>query len=142
MAPFESRSLWLAARARNALRRPAFVAGVVVGVLATAGAAALVVPRLAARQPSLPPAMMPPTDTSALLTAMTIADRRGAAAESALQAIRVRRPAVATRGPGALDTNRVLRRDSIVAELDALQSLMRTAETAPLAPSYRSLAAA
>ncbi|MDP9205434.1 MAG: hypothetical protein M3P12_08255 [Gemmatimonadota bacterium] len=134
--------LWMAARARNALRR-VVVFGIVGGVVFIAALIAfVVVPRNASRKAlAVASRIEARTDSSPAVAARDryLAEARNA--DSALNAARLAAmPAVAP----VIDTFPPAvraQRDSLNAELATLNRLIDRAENAPLPTSYRALAA-
>jgi Mrp family chromosome partitioning ATPase len=134
--------LWMAARARNALRR-VVVFGIVGGVVFIAALIAFVlVPRNASRKALAVAAQIEAKNDSS--PAVAARDRYLAevtAADSALDAVRraanpVPAPVIDTFPPAVR-----AQRDSLGAELATLNRLIDRAENAPLPTSYRALAA-
>jgi len=134
--------LWMAARARNALRR-VVVFGIVGGVVFIAALIAFVlVPRNASRKALAVAAQIEAKNDSS--PAVATRDRYLAevtAVDSALDAARraanpVPAPVIDTFPPAVR-----AQRDSLGAELATLNRLIDRAENAPLPPSYRALAA-
>ena len=134
--------LWMAARARNALRR-VVVFGIVGGVVFIAALIAFVlVPRNASRKALAVAAQIEAKNDSS--PAVAIRDRYLAeitAVDSALDAARraanpVPAPVIDTFPPAVR-----AQRDSLGAELATLNRLIDRAENAPLPTSYRALAA-
>lgn len=137
----EVRAAWIAARARNTLRRPVrlsaicgtvFVAALVLLVLAPRGA------RRASRK--IAPLTTRWRDTVPLLQALDSTTRRLAVAESTLAARRAlaARP-VFVPPPETLSTAARARRDSLTAASAELARLLERVETSPLPQSYRAL---
>src|SRR4051812_40106582 len=134
--------LWMAARARNALRR-VLVFGIVGGVVFIGALIAFViVPRSASRK-ALAVASRIETRTD---SAPTVAARdrfltQGTTADSIMNAVHV---ALAPQPAAVIDTFPPAvraQRDSLSAELATLNRLIDRAENAPLPTSYRALAA-
>jgi Mrp family chromosome partitioning ATPase len=135
------RATFLAARARNAMRRPIFIGAVSVGTFVTALVALVVVPQQAQRaaQAIAPkPGEMP--DTVVLAKAVATADARVAASDSAVSAARIKAAILSQTAVDTLDPVLTARRDSLNHRLDALDALLTRTESAPLAASYRALA--
>src|SRR4051812_31794147 len=134
--------LWMAARARNALRR-VLVFGIVGGVVFIASLIAfIVVPRSASRKAQLVAAgIEAKTDSTAPVTARDQLIAQVTNADSVLDATRqalIPTPAaVIDTFPPAVRAQR----DSLNAELGTLNRLIDRAENAPLPTSYRALAA-
>src|SRR5258706_8215497 len=82
--------VWISARARNALRRPAFITAVSIVTFMTSLLALIIVPQQARKAAA---ALRPPSasrpDTESTVAAMTEAERQVAAAESTLARTRV-----------------------------------------------------
>src|SRR3954470_14256523 len=150
--PLPSRAAWMAARARNALRRPIFIGAVSLVIFAAALIAIVVVPQQARRAASAlrPPANSRP-DTEPTVGALREAERQVSAAEAAVVAARTQigqmiaaaATAVAadtTAGGGGETLTVGNRRDSLTADVSMLNNLLARAENAPLLASYRALA--
>lgn len=148
--PSPSRSNWMAARARNALRRPVFIGAVSIVTFVASLVALVVVPQQARRAAAqVRPEQRP--DTTPTVAAYVEAERQVATAESSLAAARsqisqlVGAPAIA---PDSLATGAPSSgpapsaRDTLAAQVAALGRLLARAENAPLLGSYRALAEA
>jgi Mrp family chromosome partitioning ATPase len=134
-----SKPTWLANRARNALRRPAFIGAISIGTFVTAIVSMVVVPRAQQRQQApVAPASRP--DTFAVIAHLATLRLELAKADSALTATRAAIAAAAPSAPDTLSTASVAQRDSIRIRLERLDALLRRAEQAPLPASYRALA--
>ena len=144
----------MAARARNALRRPVFITAVSVVTFAAALLALVIVPQQARKSAAAlrPPASARP-DTEPTASALAEAGRQVAAAEASLQATRTElsQLVAATATATASDTTvsgdtltSVLRdrRDSLTSQGALLGRLIARSENAPLLGSYRALAQA
>lgn len=134
---------WIAARGRNALRRPTpiLTAGSIVFVATIA--AFLVVPYQVNRNArAITPRPEERPDTLALLAVVTRAERGLADARTTLNAARARAIAAAAAPitTDTLSTEARLRRDSLGAVAASLASPIDRAETAPLPASFRALA--
>ena len=134
--------LWMAARARNALRR-VVVFGIVGGVVFIAALIAFVlVPRNASRKALAVAAQIEAkTDSSPVVAARDRYLAEVTAVDSALDAARraanpIPAPVIDTFPPAVR-----AQRDSLGAELATLNRLIDRAENAPLPTSYRALAA-
>ncbi|MEO6527151.1 MAG: hypothetical protein ABIP93_11040 [Gemmatimonadaceae bacterium] len=149
-----SRATWIAARARNALRRPVLI-GVVSTVTFMASLVALVVVPQQARRAAaqLRPSTSARPDTEPTMAALMEANRQAVVADSAVIAARLElaRLTAATDAANAADTmptadplsNMIRqRRDSITGEAAQLGRLIARAENAPLLGAYRALAEA
>ena len=134
--------LWMAARARNALRR-VLVFGIVGGVVFIASLIAfIVVPRNASRKAQLVAAGIEAKTDSAPLAATR--DRLVAQVTNADSVLDATRLALAPTPITVIDTFPPAvraQRDSLNAELSTLNRLIDRAENAPLPTSYRALAA-
>lgn len=134
-------TLWLAARARNALRRPALAAAVGVPVFVVSLVALLLAPREARRAAELvAPRPEDRPDTLALVTRVEQAGARAARADTALAEARLL--ATAPPAPVGIDTlspQVIARRDSISAIIGELSQGLARVEASPLAASYRAL---
>ena len=142
---------WIGARARNALRRPAFIT-TVSALTFVASMMALVVAQQARKQAAAirPPAALRP-DTEPTVAALGEAQRQAAAADSGV--VRARRDiaqlitetaavvATDTAASGApLSASIRSRRDSLAEQVSALGKLIARSQNAPLLGSYRALA--
>jgi hypothetical protein len=144
----------MAARARNALRRPIFIGAVSIVTFITSLVALVVVPQQARRSAAqLRPVAAQRPDTEPTVAALAEAARQVAAADSAL--VRARNElsqliaATATAPVGdTLTTGELITgatqtaRDSLAAQSAQLSRLLARAENAPLLGSYRALAEA
>jgi len=134
--------LWMAARARNALRR-VLVFGIVGGVVFIAALIAFViVPRSASRKAlAVAQNIEAPTDSAPTIAAR---DRYAAQINVADSILNATRQALVPAPAAVIDTFppavRALR-DTLSAELATLNRLIDRAENAPLPTSYRALAA-
>jgi Mrp family chromosome partitioning ATPase len=144
----------MAARARNALRRPVFIGAVSIVIFVASLVALVFVPQQARRAAAqLSPAAAQRPDTEPTAAALVEAERQVAAADSALVAARnelsqlIATTATAnvadTMPTGELlaGTERTAR-DSLAAQVAQLGRLLARAENAPLLGSYRALAEA
>ena len=134
--------LWMAARARNALRR-VLVFGIVGGVVFIASLIAfIVVPRSASRRAlQVAAGIEAKTDSGALVAARNRLVAQVTNADSVLDATR---RALAPTPVTVIDTFPPAvraQRDSLNGELGTLNRLIDRAENAPLPTSYRALAA-
>ncbi|HEX7019131.1 MAG TPA: hypothetical protein VF159_03920 [Gemmatimonadaceae bacterium] len=133
------RPIWLAARARNAIRRPVFIGAVGLGTFVAVLVALVLAPQQARRaaQASAPVVVDRP-DTTTYVAAIAQARKRAVAADSALAQARAH-PA-ATQIVDTLSGASLARRDSLSAAVSDLNALLTRVETAPLSASYRALA--
>ncbi len=141
--PLDSRAAWLAARAKNALRRRLLIGGVTGGALFAELVVFILVPQEKRHtQPIGVAAPIVQIDTLPMADAITLGQRRAAAADSALADARSR-ASVAAAMVKAVDSidPAMARRDSLTALMTNLKTLLTTAQTAPLPSSYRALAA-
>ena len=134
------RSVWLTARARNAMHRPVFIGSVGAGTFIAALVALILAPQQVKRgpaQPALPASARP--DTQPLNAALTHARQRLSAADSSLTYaranVRTVQPVVDTLGPRL-----IARRDSLTSAVNDLDGLITRVETAPVPASFRALA--
>jgi len=144
----------MAARARNALRRPVFIGTVSLVIFAAALIAIVIVPQQARRAATaLRPSASARPDTEPTMAALREAERQVAAAEASVVAARAQigQMIAAAAAAVAADTTtggleRTLavrnRRDSLSADIALLTRLLARAENAPLLASYRALAEA
>src|SRR5437773_5734949 len=133
--------IWLAARARNAVKRPVFIGAVSIATFAAALVALVLTPQQARRLSREPVALLGERpDTEPLIAARAQAVARRAAADSALKG--ARRMAAPAPPPVAdtLSPQTVARRDSLSQDVADLSALLMRAENAPLSASYRALA--
>jgi Mrp family chromosome partitioning ATPase len=148
----------MAARARNALRRPVFISAVSIITFVASLVALVVVPQQARRTAAqLRPTASARPDTEPTAAALAEAERQAAAADSAVVAARaelaqlVAASVAATVAASAADTLPIAdatssairgHRDSVNADVAQLGRLLARAENAPLLGSYRALAEA
>ena len=136
-----ARSVWLTARARNAVHRPVFIGAVGVGTFVAALVALILAPQQAKHVGQLAPVHVEVRpDTTPLLAALTQARTRLGAADALLSAARAHaiaapKPMVDTLGPAMIKA-----RDSLSLAVNDLGALLTRVESAPLAASYRALA--
>jgi Mrp family chromosome partitioning ATPase len=151
--PSHSRATWMAARARNALRRPVFIGAVSILTFIASLVALVVVPQQARRAAAqLRPVTAQRPDTEPTAAALAEADRQVRAADSTLLAARnqisqlVAATAAGTAdslaGGAVLADSMRTRRDSLAAQVAQLGQLLTRADNAPLLGSYRALAEA
>ena len=143
---------WLAARARNALRRPLRIVGVSAAVFVVALLVLVLIPRQATRAAArLLAGTADRPDTVALLRRADSSRSAATSAESTLARARTRvaaRPAQIDRPDSAVavapDTSapRRAHRDSLATEIDELDRLLSRVERSPLPASYRELGGA
>jgi Mrp family chromosome partitioning ATPase len=151
-APMLTGATWIAARARNALRRPVFISAVSVVTFALSLLALVIVPQQARRAAAaIRPVTAQRPDTEPTVAALLEAERQVAAAESSVVSTRteltqlVATTAAATAGDTTVGGERLgatmrSRRDSLSAQVDQLGRLIARSENAPLLGSYRALA--
>jgi Mrp family chromosome partitioning ATPase len=138
------RTVWMTARSRNAMHRPVFIGAVSIGTFVTALVALVVMPYQAQRAAkAIAPKPGERPDTSALFRDAAISRSRLTSAESSLSVARTQSGAIAQ----ALEVDTLspvlqAHRDSLQARLVELNDLLARTENAPLASSYRALAAA
>ena len=134
--------LWMAARARNALRR-VLVFGVVGGVVFIAALIAfVVVPRNASRKAlAVASRIEPRNDSTPAVTARNRYQAEVTTTDSALSAARLAAMPVVTPVIDTFPPAVRAQRDTLNAELATLNRLIERAENAPLPTSYRALAA-
>jgi Mrp family chromosome partitioning ATPase len=134
--------VWLANRARNALRRPAFIGAISVATFITALVSMVTVPRTTNKP--VPVRERPRPDTLSLAGAAAAGRVELAKADSALMKGRAEIAAAASAAAAAATDPTALAeasaRDSARARLEALEAELKRAEQAPLLPSYKSLA--
>lgn len=143
---------WIAARARNALRRPVFISAVSVVTFALSLLALVIVPQQARKAAAaIRPVTAQRPDTESTASALAEAERQVAASESSLVSTRnelnrlVTAAATSTAGDTTASGERLgatvrSRRDSLAAQADELGRLLTRSENAPLLGSYRALA--
>jgi Mrp family chromosome partitioning ATPase len=144
----------MAARARNALRRPVFIGAVSIITFVASLVALVVVPQQARRAAAqLRPTASARPDTEPTMAAFVEAERQVRSADSAVAAARTELTQLvdATAAATAADTLPSVdpmsglirrRRDSLTADIGQLSRLLTRAENAPLLGSYRALAQA
>ena len=150
--PAHNPAAWIAARARNALRRPMFISTVSVLTFGVSLLALVVVPQQARKAAAAmrPPAASRP-DTEPTVAALREAERQAGVADSALvysrkelaQLVAATAAAVSTDtavGGGLLSKEVRVRRDTLTEHVALLGRLILRSENAPLLGSYRALA--
>ncbi|CAN5147668.1 hypothetical protein BH09GEM1_BH09GEM1_22210 [soil metagenome] len=143
---------WIGARARNALRRPAFISTVSALTFVASLMALVIVPQQARKAAAAmrPPATLRP-DTEPTVAALGEARRQAVAADSAVVQARreIARLITETAAVAATDTGAggaILgadvrnRRDSLAEQVNTLGRLISRSQNAPLLGSYRALA--
>lgn len=135
------RPVWLTARARNTVHRPAFIAAVSFGTFVAALVALVVVPQQARHgaPPSPARAIGTRPDTMVFVAALAQARARLIAADSSLAYARSNVAATATPAADTLNPRPRLRRDSLSNDVNDLDALLARVEIAPVAGSYRAL---
>lgn len=132
---------WMAARAKNALRRPVFIGSLSVGTFVVALVALLTIPQQVERAARrVASAVTSQVDTIAPLGALEVARARARAAEDSL--VRARQASQAAFRSVMVDTvspATAARRDTINALKVSLDVLIDRAENVPLPSSYRAL---
>jgi Mrp family chromosome partitioning ATPase len=140
-----SRAVWLAARARNAMRRPVFIGAVSIGTFVAALVALVLAPQQVRRASRVTaPVVGERPDTMSFIAAIGNAHLRLSVAESALGVARSR-ASQASLAPTVTDTPSTVvlaRRDSLASAINELGALLTRVEAAPLSASYRALAEA
>jgi hypothetical protein len=133
---------WLSSRARNAARRPMFIAVIAACVVALALLSLVLAPRHRRRPGPMPSTAIIKVDTLPIAEALAVSKSRVGSADSALVIVR-QQVLAATAKPktDSLDPKLLRRHDSLTNVLTELQSLIGKVETAPLPTSYRALAA-
>ena len=133
---------WLSSRARNAARRPMFIAVIAACVVALAVLSLVLAPRHRRRPGPMPSTAIVKVDTLPIVEALAVSKSRVGSADSALVIVR-QQVLAATAKPktDSLDPKLLRRHDSLTNVLTELQSLIGKVETAPLPTSYRALAA-
>lgn len=149
-----SAATWIAARARNALRRPLFISTVSILTFATSLLALIIVPQQA-RKTAL--AISPPSasrpDTEPTAGALREAERQVLVADSLLVQTRLELTQLVAATAAASNTDTAngggrpgpdtrSRRDTLASHVELLGRLIARSENAPLLGSYRALAQA
>ena len=149
-----TRAAWIAARARNALRRPVFISTVSTLTFAASLLALVIVPQQARKSAAvLRPAAALRPDTEPTLSALLEAERQVSSAEASIVATRAELTQLVattaavvasdTTADGvALSAGVRTRRDSLTSQIALLGRLISRSENAPLLGSYRALAQA
>jgi len=150
--PMLTGATWIAARARNALRRPVFISAVSVVTFALSLLALVIVPQQARKAAAaIRPVTAQRPDTEPTVAALAEAERQVAAAESSIVSTRAELAQIVAAAAAATsaDTNSSgqrlgsvvrSRRDSLTAQVELLGRLISRSENAPLLGSYRALA--
>lgn len=153
-ASAQNSTVWIAARAKNALRRPLFISTVSVLTFIVSLMALVVVPRQARKAAvAMRPAAASRPDTEPTVGALRQAEGEVAAAEAALartrtdlaQLVAATAAVAATDtaiGGGQLSAGVRGKRDSLAGQVAELGRLIARSENAPLLGSYRALAQA
>lgn len=153
-AAAQNSTAWIAARAKNTLRRPLFITTVSVLTFIVSLMALVVVPRQARKAAvAMRPAAASRPDTEPTFAALRQAEGEVAAAESTLARTRTElaqlvaaTAAVAATdtaiGGGQLSAGVRGKRDSLAEQVSLLGRLIARSENAPLLGSYRALAQA
>lgn len=148
MAP----AAWIAARARNALRRPVFISAVSIVTFALSLLALVIVPQQARKAAAaMRPAPAARPDTEPTAQAYAEAERQVAAAEAAIVNTKAEltQLVAATAAATAADTSSNgsplssgirNRRDTLASQVELLGQLISRSENAPLLGSYRAIA--
>lgn len=131
---------WVAARARNALRRWFLVVAVGTTTFVIALVALVLVPRQATRSALvIMPSSAEQPDTMPLVIAEARAAARLARTDSAVRAFDAERRLGAGPSADTLPPELAARRDSLLGAIGTLNRLLARAENAPLPASYRAL---
>lgn len=133
---------WLAARARNAMRRRALVS-ITTGIVFVAALIGLIlIPRQATRTARIITIAAPPrADTTGTIAALDAAQRTMQQADSALAAARRHNAAVPPPPPpDTLSPELRAQRDSLTAALGSLNAAIARVDATPLPPAFRELA--
>jgi Mrp family chromosome partitioning ATPase len=135
------RAIWLAARARNAVRRPVVIGSIGVGTLIAAVLALVLAPQQIKHtgEPGLSEIGTRP-DTVPLAAALVQSRTRLSTAQASLAQARVRVATVAAQPVDTVSPMLIRQRDSLSTVLNELDALLTRVETAPVAGSYRALA--
>lgn len=142
VARLERGAPWVAARARNALRRWLLVVAVGAATFVVALVALVLVPRQATRSAlGIMPSSGERPDTMTLALQEARARSQLARADSALRLsqLAARQSAAAGPPPDTLPPELAARRDSLLGSIGTLNRLLARAENAPLPASYRAL---
>jgi Mrp family chromosome partitioning ATPase len=136
------RATWMAARARNAMRRPVFIAAISVGAFVTTLVSLIVVPQQAQREArALLPREDERVDTTRYVLAVLEARAQLAAADSSVNEARENAARLAGFGEAViLSPEQRALRDSLAIISRQLTALLERAANAPLTSSYRALA--
>jgi Mrp family chromosome partitioning ATPase len=135
------RAIWLAARARNAARRPIFIGAVGVGTALAAALALFLAPRQVKHPGELKLAELGgKPDTTPLVAALQQSQTRLATAQNSLAQARVRIASIPVQTVDTLSPILMKQRDSLAAAINDLDALLTRVETAPVTASYRALA--
>lgn len=136
-----TRAAWMSARARNALRRPVFIAAVSIAAFATALVAFIAVPQQISRERKIAAAgLTNVVDTMPYVDAVRVARTSLLSTDSALAAARASVAAVRRDVPDSVSSLGRAQREALAERIVALAGLVERAESAPLPISYRALA--
>lgn len=133
------RTVWLTARARNAVHRPIFIGAVGIGTFIAALVALILAPQQIRRAPQALLPLETRPDTAPYVAALAHSRSRVAAAEASLAAARGRAAVTAQPTVDTVSPALRARRDSLAAAINDLDALLTRVETAPLAATYRAL---
>jgi hypothetical protein len=138
-----SRQTWLTNRARNALRRPAFIGAISVGTFVTALVSMVITPRVRPAPQAI--TIAPRPDTLSIIGNAALGRIKLAQSDTMLTAARSTQ-ALATARADSIQRADTLSatqasRDSLRAQIARLDALIARAEQAPLPSSYKALAA-
>ena len=139
-------ALWIAARARNALRRPAFISSIGLLTFVASLLALAIVPQQARKAAAaLRPAATLRPDTEPTLAALKEAERQAVVADSVLVNARTELAHLVSAAADSQIAHPPLegtqsRRDSLASQVALLSRLIARSENAPLLGSYRAMA--
>lgn len=133
--------LWMAARAKNALRRLSVLAGVGAAVFVIAIIAFVLVPKKASRRARVVASQIEPKlDSTATVQLRSRSIAAMVSADSGLAAARGARDTTSVFTADTLSPALVARRDSLSEAVTHLNTLLQVVSEAPLPSSYRRLA--
>lgn len=134
--------VWMSARARNALRRPALLGGIAATVFIGAIIAFVLVPRKASRRAQVVAATIESKqDSTGPARLRSVAMAKITTADSLLGAARKTPPPAAAVVIDTFPPAVIARRDTLTAAISRLGALIQQAEDVPLPSSYRTLGA-
>lgn len=137
------RSVWLTARARNAVHRPMFIGAVGIGSFVATLVALILAPQQIRHVPVVAPLPVDARpDTVPIVAALAHSQARLSAAEASLAAARFRAASTPQVSVDSITPAQKARRDTVATAINDLDALITRAESAPIPATFRTLAEA